>query len=238
MKKLLLLILLFCFSQADAQVRRADIIAIGSVDSIQLDGRWLNLGSLNDSTAGRNNVFTGLNTFERYITAEEYIIADQVISTSFNHTINNNGNWLLKTSTDTLINADTNYITLGKPIKYLNSAVNGGYKEYTALISQTGTNNPTIIELVNTTGTTVTTERTDVGQYTLTFDGAVLISGKVYHDIDNGYLNSGQGTNIGMLYTSTTVMTVNTATIDGTTGIVSQTDGVLSNTPLILKIYN
>lgn len=43
------------------------------------------------------------------------------------------------------------------------------YKVYTALLTQNGTDAPTVVVLENTTGAIVTTVRNDVGNYTLLF---------------------------------------------------------------------
>jgi hypothetical protein len=52
--------------------------------------------------------------------------------------------------------------------------VGGAYKVYTALLSQSGTNNPTATVLHNTLGGAITFSRTGIGQYDIFLGGVPL----------------------------------------------------------------
>lgn len=61
------------------------------------------------------------------------------------------------------------------------------YKVYTALISQSGTDDPTATVLENTTGGTVAWTRATTGQYSATFTGVTLVQTKTAIFCSNGF---------------------------------------------------
>lgn len=60
---------------------------------------------------------------------------------------------------------------------------NIGYTEYVALVTQTGTNAPTAVDIKNDTGATVAWARSNAGIYTATFSSAVLTANKTIASI-------------------------------------------------------
>lgn len=101
------------------------------------------------------------------------------------------------------------------------------YKVYTGLISQTGTNDPTVVIMENTIGNIVW-QRIAAGQYTATLTNAFTV--------DKTYLVAGP---FQYLYnTSCTFLRNN----DSTLGLSNQTnniigDGILDNTPIEIRVY-
>ena len=102
------------------------------------------------------------------------------------------------------------------------------YKVYTGLISQTGTNDPTVVIMENTIGNIVW-QRIATGQYTATLTNAFTV--------DKTYLVVGP---FQYLYnTSCTFLRNN----DSILGLTNQTnniigDGILDNTPIEIRVYN
>jgi len=79
-----------------------------------------------------------------------------------------------------------------------NPIVNLGYGVYTAVISQTGTNAPTIdYTLVNTLGFTPTFGYTSAGNYTI-FSSAAWTNNKIAVFLTPGYMPTGFGVNAGV----------------------------------------
>ena len=64
--------------------------------------------------------------------------------------------------------------------------VGNGFKCYTALINQTGTNNPIAIELKNDTEATMTWTRTSNGEYKVTADSNVFTVNKTIVFLNGG----------------------------------------------------
>lgn len=64
--------------------------------------------------------------------------------------------------------------------------VGNGFKCYTALINQTGANNPTAIELKNDTGATMTWTRTSGGEYKVTADSNIFTVNKTIVFLNGG----------------------------------------------------
>lgn len=64
--------------------------------------------------------------------------------------------------------------------------VGNGFKCYTALINQTGTNNPTAIELKNDTEATMTWTRTSNGEYKVTANSNIFTVNKTIVFLNGG----------------------------------------------------
>lgn len=102
------------------------------------------------------------------------------------------------------------------------------YKVYTGLISQTGTNDPTVVIMENTIGNIVW-QRIAAGQYTATLTNAFTV--------DKTYLVVGP---FQYLYNTSCTFLRNNASI---LGLANQTnniigDGILDNTPIEIRVYN
>ena len=94
-------------------------------------------------------------------------------------------------SADYLVGSQTT--TSGAPInptkKFLLSAVieaGLGYTTYTALLTQTGVNNPVATVLKNDIGATITWTRTAFGEFTATASSAVFTAAKTIVFLNNG----------------------------------------------------
>jgi hypothetical protein len=78
------------------------------------------------------------------------------------------------------------YNTKKITVANLKSELGIGYTKLVGLLSQSGTNAPTLTILENTTGATITTSRNTVGVYTLTFDTPVFVDfDKVHVKLNN-----------------------------------------------------
>ncbi len=105
------------------------------------------------------------------------------------------------------------------------------YKVYTAIVSQSGTNNPTVAVLENTLGT-VTATRNNAGVYYLsspTFNG-LSDSNKVYVSLSNGGL---VGVFIAQYIPPQSLVRINTFDLSGT-----PTDVLLNNASVEIRVYN
>lgn len=95
---------------------------------------------------------------------------------------------------------------------------------YVASIVQTGTNDPVVTEIFNTTGETVTAARTGPGVYTLTFSGniwtaarsTVLIGGGANTDLASVEKGHVSAANVITLLTGSDATTPADAELDGT----------------------
>ncbi len=126
--------------------------------------------------------------------------------------------------------ADMN--TLVTSLQEANEAI-GDSAVYRVLVSQSGTSDPTVIELQNTTGLTFTPSRTSAGHYKLTRDGdgffdtdkCFLLTGPVRASFTNAALFS---------YVNITSIDINVLdNADYNTG----RDGCLNRTAIELLIY-
>ena len=78
------------------------------------------------------------------------------------------------------------YNTKKITVANLKSELGIGYTKLVGLLSQSGTNSPTLTILENTTGATITPSRNTVGAYTLTFDTPVFVDfDKVHVKLNN-----------------------------------------------------
>lgn len=97
-----------------------------------------------------------------------------------------------------------------------------GYLVYSALISQTGTDAPTYTELENTTGSTITITRNNVGLYKITFSDEILSQGK---------------TQLFIQQSDSSIIQIQRSDINEVT-ITTSNDGILYFTSLEIRIYN
>lgn len=108
------------------------------------------------------------------------------------------------------------------------------YKVYTALISQSGVLDPTLVILENTLGQTVTAARSAPGRYSLNVTGSILLITKTWwtitNDNNNGYLFYMNKDNS---FGNTNTVYIDTTIIGGV-----YTDGILQSTPIEIRVYN
>ena len=105
-----------------------------------------------------------------------------------------------------------------------------GYYEYTAQVSQTGTNAPTAFVLINTLGGPIVFERTEVGSYTITHaDGWGTTQPRMVYLLDD--LDINERLVVSLVKTSNNVYTINTLR-DG-----AFADGILDDFLLSIKSY-
>jgi hypothetical protein len=103
------------------------------------------------------------------------------------------------------------------------------YKKYIALITQTSTNAPTVIELENTIGPIVWT-RTAVGEYEGTLTGA-FTANKTYVTLSQVYKNS-----MAVIYRKTDdIIEIETTNLHSPTA--AHHDTHLSNNTLEIRVY-
>ncbi len=110
------------------------------------------------------------------------------------------------------------------------------YKVYSALISQSGTNAPTLVVLQNTLGQTVTVNPYSLpGRYSLGVSGNILANDKTWYIITNDNNNR----TIAYIDKSNSLGNTTTVTIDTFSFISSgYVDGVLQSTPFEIRVYN
>lgn len=149
----------------------------------------------------------------------------------------NNGTHSFMSGATEVMVVDSNKITFNKPVNFGSNAI-GGYREYVATISQTSTNAPILTSLSNTTGLSApVSSYEDAGVYNLTFSSGILTANKTLVILGTELTD-----NTGALQITNAERSSNTV-ITLTTGLWShllatQTDGILTNTPLIIRIYN
>jgi len=103
------------------------------------------------------------------------------------------------------------------------------YTKYIALITQTSTNAPTVIELENTIGPIIWT-RTAVGEYEGTLTGA-FTNGKTYVTLSQVYKNS-----MAVIYRKTDdIIEIETTNLHSPTA--AHHDAHLSNNTLEIRVY-
>jgi hypothetical protein len=108
------------------------------------------------------------------------------------------------------------------------------YKVYTALISQSGVLNPTLVILQNTLGQTVTAFRSAPGRYSLNVTGNILLITKTWWTITNDNNNG----HLFFMNKDNSFGNTNTVYIDTTIIGGAYTDGVLQSTPIEIRVYN
>jgi len=102
------------------------------------------------------------------------------------------------------------------------------YQRYIALISQTSTSAPTVIELENTIGPIIWTRKT-TGQYTGTLSGA-FTANKTYATISNSLAN-------GIVMITTTANDIDIITTNLQNPTASKHDSHLSNNTIEIRVY-
>lgn len=100
---------------------------------------------------------------------------------------------------------------------------------YAALVTQSSTSAPVATVVKNSTGTTITWARTNVGIYTATASVATFTANKTI-------MLTGSD-NVNIVRTSSTVLTITTTADDGTSGVPAAADGVLSGTSIKVEVY-
>lgn len=108
---------------------------------------------------------------------------------------------------------------------------NVSYKQYIALLSQTGTNAPTIIELVNTLGI-INTNRISAGVYELLSDNLFSL-GKMYL-----YIANGNGSSCSLLENTASSIYIDTRDITSNSPFIPSADDKLNNTTIEIRVYN
>ena len=126
----------------------------------------------------------------------------------------------LTTITNTIVTINNDIAPLVAPL----------YKEYEALLSQSGTSIPTQIIGVNTFSSVPTMGYSGVGGYTIKLTNAFTI-GKTYYYISN----NNDAFKLVLLHTDVDTITI--ATGYTWTG-PSLTNGGLDNTPIRIRVYN
>tara|TARA_R100000951_G_scaffold113679_1_gene116192 strand:+ start:1165 stop:1629 length:465 start_codon:yes stop_codon:yes gene_type:complete len=124
-----------------------------------------------------------------------------------------------------VIGNPTRNFTVGSIVDLANSA-SLGYTSYVALISQTGTNDPIVTQLANTTNKTFTFTRVSGGSYRITASDSLFTSGKTIV-----FLNGGAAENnhdVAWLRVSNTIINLET----------HNSDGKFTNGSLEIRIYN
>ena len=172
-------------------------------------------------TTGSNNVIIGgYNSTFSANTSDHVILGTGGGATRF--ISDETGLSKLPAQTNTLISADTS----GKVIvtKEYVTAVVKPYKEYVALLTQTGTNAPVATVLENTLGGTVVWSRNTFGNYSGTLSGAFTINRTA------GYV---QSNNSGRPLSFSANVTANTIEIS-----TNGPDDILNNATIIVRVYN
>jgi len=105
----------------------------------------------------------------------------------------------------------------------------GSSQIYVAMLAQSGTNAPTITELRNTTGATVTPSRVSAGSYQLSFDNTPLTANKTAVSLSQTEVNVHSAAQ----RFTTAVITVKTAVTS--TGALA--DDLLVDQVLIIRIF-
>ncbi len=104
------------------------------------------------------------------------------------------------------------------------------YKSYTVLITQSGTNAPTVVIQDNTLGETPTLGRAGSGQYTLTSPGGLFLDGKTFLYIQQGLFN-GYAAELQRVSDSIINIYAGTASL-------SLTDGRLNSVTMEIRVYD
>lgn len=113
------------------------------------------------------------------------------------------------------------------------------YESYEALVSQSGTSNPSITALNNDfTGTTLSWTRTGAGVYTITANNPIFTSKT---SVYSGQLQN-PAANLKYVVTSTTVITITTNIVSlisllGLSLAGNATDALLISTPIEIRVY-
>jgi len=107
-----------------------------------------------------------------------------------------------------------------------------GYKVYSALLTQAGTDNPTVDELKNNTTATMTWTRVGVGQYRCTASSNVFTTNKTQVFVNVGTAPNGPGSFVEW-NTNTSYVEINTYNISGTSS-----DDLIDKGSLEIRIYS
>jgi len=136
----------------------------------------------------------------------------------------------IKTPTELKAYFETGDIPTQTQFEDLIDSTYKGYKVYTAILSQSGTSDPTSIVLENTLGFTPTYQYSDVGEYRINSVAGFITNKTV---VILGQMNN-------QLNGSVIVDTsrINITSQDLSSGTPFGTDGLLANTLLEIRIYN
>jgi len=110
------------------------------------------------------------------------------------------------------------------------------YKVYSALISQSGTNAPTLVILQNTLEQTVSVNAySSPGRYSLSVSGNILLNNKTWYTITNDNNNRtiayiDKSNSLG----NTSIVTIDTFSFTSS----AYADDILQSTPLEIRVYN
>ena len=106
-----------------------------------------------------------------------------------------------------------------------------GYRTYTALVSQLGTSDPTVLSLSDNVDGTIGFARTGIGVYTCTIVGVDTFTNAYYALTDNRF-DLTNGNYITINKTAASVLTIRTYKNE------LPSDVLLSSTPLEIKIFD
>jgi hypothetical protein len=109
------------------------------------------------------------------------------------------------------------------------------YEVYNALLTQTGTNPPVLIEKLNTTGRTFTTTYNDVGTYNITMTGSNLTQNNVSCTLSN---TSRSESFADIKFNGGVVFTIDTSRQNTTTFQIENSNDRLKYSSLEIKVYN
>ncbi len=119
------------------------------------------------------------------------------------------------------------FASLGCAEKDSPVSVQPEYKEYVAILFQTGTEPPIINLIKNTTGADIISRRDDVGMYSLVANSPIFTTYKTPVVISGSVLGSASAQQ-----TSLSVISINTKNAS-----LEYSDGVLLSTTIMIRIY-
>ena len=124
----------------------------------------------------------------------------------------------------------TRNFTLSNVASLINTGFAGGYKVYTALLTQAGVVNPPVATIMqNTTGGTFTWSYTNAGRYQIAVSGITLPANKVAIFMSSSTGDQG----LGGVITTTTQIDVEQFSSGGG----GYTDGMAAGTSIEIRIY-
>jgi len=126
----------------------------------------------------------------------------------------------------------TNNVSISSLASLINTGFDGGYKVYTALITQTGTDAPVATVLQNTTGGTIAWSYSNVGIYVATISDATYTANKTAVLISSGGVSN--STVKSSVVNSTTALTVYQVDV----GDQQPTNTISATTTLEIRIYS
>ncbi len=108
-----------------------------------------------------------------------------------------------------------------------------GKKIYKALLSQSGTDNPTAIVLENTLGEVPVLSRSSEGNYTITSANNLFVEGKTFITLSNVFSNYSAIVLVNHIDDAPNIIYITTHAIDTFLTI----DNILNNTPIVIEVY-